>query len=301
MGEPELVSVFICTRNRPDMIGAAVGSVLANDDPNFELIVVDQSSDTATEEALRCFRADPRLRYHHTSRVGKSAACNTAIAMSRGALLASTDDDCIVPPDWIRSIRSEFASYPDVDLLYGDVRVPRDWQDGQNIPSMRFSKRRRLGQREGFQLLGMGANIAFRRDVAQALGGFDELLGGGGYFGSSEDFDLQYRFFRHGFVSMVTPAVHVEHFGTRDNTEWSQRMFAYGFGDGAFYMKHIRCRDLYALRLYAKRVGREAAGLVAKTLLRRPCSSHYLRGLIRGAFASFGRPVDRRRRLYVAQ
>ena len=55
MSQPIPVSAVICTRNRPDLIGTAVSSVLANTYPSFDLLVVDQSTDArAVCLELRC-------------------------------------------------------------------------------------------------------------------------------------------------------------------------------------------------------------------------------------------------------
>jgi len=300
MTEPELLSAVICTRNRPDLIAAAVGSVLANDDPNFELIVIDQSTDDSTRLAIGKHLADPRLRYIHTTRAGLSAAYNRAIAEARGNILAFTDDDCVAPRCWLSSVRAEFERFPGVDLIYGEVRVPPDAAQGVHIPGLRFACRERLSARDGFRILGMGANFAVRRRSIEACGGFDEALGGGGPLRSSQDFDLQYRYFRGGLVSLVTPAFAVDHYGARTPGQWAATLYAYGFGDGAFYMKHIRCFDVLALWLYSKSVGREIARVVVKRgILRRPHPSEYLKGLIRGALESFRFPIDRRQRMYV--
>ena len=53
MSEPTPVSAVICTRNRPDLIGTAVASVLANTYPTFDLLVVDQSTDGRTGDIVR--------------------------------------------------------------------------------------------------------------------------------------------------------------------------------------------------------------------------------------------------------
>src|SRR5262245_22341853 len=59
------VSVVICTRNRPDLIGSAVASVLANTYPGFDVLVVDQSDDDCVappdwvESVAAAFAADP--------------------------------------------------------------------------------------------------------------------------------------------------------------------------------------------------------------------------------------------------
>ena len=99
------VSVVICTRNRPDTVEQAVASVLANDYPAFDVTVIDQSTSVATENVLRrLLDTDRRLRYIHVYEAGLSRAYNTGIDRTQGELLAFTDDDCVVPRDWLSAI-----------------------------------------------------------------------------------------------------------------------------------------------------------------------------------------------------
>jgi glycosyltransferase involved in cell wall biosynthesis len=299
----ELITVAICTRNRSDQIGAAVKSVLCNDDPHFELLVIDQSDSPATREALADVADDPRLRYFHTQRVGLSAAYNAAIHHGLGSTFAFTDDDCLAPKEWVSTVRREFASNPDADLIYGEVRAADDLFDRPGvIPELRFPERRRLALRDGFEVIGMGANFAARRSVFDRVGGFDELLGGGGPLRSSQDFDFQYRLFRSSerHLCLLEPDLFVTHYGHRTPAEWPKTLLAYGVGDGAFYMKHVRCGDVRAGRLLAGRVGHELVRLILKPLIRRQHDSAYLRGLLEGSVKSFRFKVDRRSRLYTA-
>jgi GT2 family glycosyltransferase len=296
----ELLSASICTRNRPDLVGQAVGSVLKNTAPAFELIIIDQSDGTATWDALAEFHGDPRLRYHHTTRVGLSAAYNAAIREARGALLAFTDDDCVAPPDWISSIRAEFEAEPDVSLLYGQVLMPDEFIGVPGyVPTLPVRRRRVLSKKDGFHIFGMGANYAARRSLFDDIGLFDEALGGGGPLRSSQDFDLMYRAYRAGKQTLLSPSVSVLHYGHRTNEEWPLTETAYGIGDGAFYMKHMRCGDFQAAHLFAKRFGREAAKAAIKPLLGKPNSTRYLRGMVRGSRDSFRFPVNKASRQYV--
>jgi hypothetical protein len=64
-------------------------------------------------------------------------------------------------------------------------------------------------------------------------------------------------------------------------------------------MKHVRCRDLHATWLFARQFGNTLIRYVVKTALRRKDrNQYYLRGMLRGARASFRYRVDRRTRLY---
>lgn len=87
------VSVIIPAYNRADKIGDAIGSVLGQTFPDFELIVVDDGSSDETG-AVVCAIADPRIRYIHLPQNrGAAAARNAGIRAARGRLIALLDSD----------------------------------------------------------------------------------------------------------------------------------------------------------------------------------------------------------------
>ena len=93
------VSVVMSTRNRGESVIPAVSSVLRDQGCCWEVILVDQSTDDATERALAAagLLDDPRLVYRRTSKTGVSRGRNEGIALARGEIVAITDDDCVVP------------------------------------------------------------------------------------------------------------------------------------------------------------------------------------------------------------
>ena len=146
----------------------------------------------------------------------------------------------------------------------------------------------------------MGADFAARRRLFERAGYFDEMLGGGGPLWSSQDYDLAYRTYKAGGVIILRPEVYVRHDGRREDEDWPKLLLAYGSGDGAFYMKHVRCLDPRATWLMSKQFFGTSAKFVVKRLLRRDDRNrYYLQGMVRGARASFKYGVDRRTRLYV--
>lgn len=296
-----LVSVVMCTRNRAANVGSAVASVLMNSYPCFELIVIDQSDGRDTAEILEPIASsDRRLRYFHVDEAGLSRSYNVGIHKSRGSLVAFTDDDCIVDAGWIKSIVDAFAEVPEAALLYGQVLALHP-KRGDLTPTLVFERRERLGRNSGpYRVIGMGANFAARRELFDSVGFFDEVLGGGGPLKSSQDFDLAYRVFRSGRVILLEPSVTVRHDGLREPEHWPDLLLNYGTGDGAFYTKHVRCRDPHAALMYATHVLHVTARCTAKALFRRGPEWRYLRGFLRGTHWSFRYRVDRRARLYVS-
>ncbi|HLZ70859.1 MAG TPA: glycosyltransferase [Dehalococcoidia bacterium] len=298
---PLHLSAVLCTRNRPDLVGTALRSVLNNEYPSFDLVVVDQSDDDGTAAIVRRLQTQYlNLRYIHTKRVGLSAAYNTGIASSSGEIIAFTDDDCKAPIDWLAQIERAFAHNPDISLLYGQVLAPNELRTVPGVvPEWKIARRRRVSKQSRLASYGMGANFAARRRLFAAIGGFDEALGGGGPLRSSQDFDLQYRASLAGFATLLEPSVHVDHYGHRTSQEWPKTLTAYGVGNGAFYMKHIRCGDPAAAWMLGKDLGRELARCAIKPLLQRPHSRAYLAGMLQGMRQSLAYPIERARRTYV--
>jgi GT2 family glycosyltransferase len=237
------------------------------------------------------------------SKSGLSRARNLAIASTTGQYIACTDDDCLVPSDWIEKIVTAFEEQRDGELMYGQV-LPAYPEDGGEAltPLLRIDKPERLDRANGFRVFGMGANFAARRSLFERAGTFDEALGGGGPLKSSQDFDLAYRAYRRNAAILLRPEVIVRHDGRREREDWPALLRAYGFGDGAFYSKHVRCRDPYAAWLAAKNFGVMSAKFVAKRALgRRPAEIEYLSGFVQGVRGGLKFGVDRTTLLYTQE
>jgi glycosyltransferase involved in cell wall biosynthesis len=298
------VDVVMCTRNRAHSIAPAVRSVLASDYPNFTLTIIDQSTSSDTKDAIDAVAgADPRLHYVHTEIAGLSRAYNLGVRETSADLLAFTDDDCIVPDDWLRKIVAAFEAEPDAVLLYGQV-VPFE-ESGEKFhqtPALMDFAPRRMSKRDGFQVFGMGANFAARRALFERVGYFDEILGGGGPLKSSQDYDITYRAYQAGEVTILRPEVLIRHDGHRAPEDWPALSTNYGFGDGAFYTKHIRCRDPYALWLATRQLAKITARWAYHKLRRQDTTEgRYLAGFAKGVRASLRYRVDRQARLYRPQ
>jgi GT2 family glycosyltransferase len=277
--------------------------VLANTYPQFDVLIVDQSDDGRTGEVVRGLMAThAKLRYVHTSTPGLSRAYNIGVRETSGAILAFTDDDCVAPPGWIDAIVTAFRDEPDGEMLYGQVLLPEALAGiTEVVPTLAIARPERLSRRDGFRIYGMGANFAVRRRLFARIGGFDEALGGGGPLRSSQDFDFQYRAYLAGATVLLRPDVKVDHYGVRNRDQWPATLRAYGIGDGAFYFKHVRCRDFFALSLLLRRLTYTAVreALNALGVRRRPSAAVYLRSCLEGIRESLRYPVDHRRRLYV--
>lgn len=298
-GAPPKASVLICTRNRPQDLALALPTVLANDYPDYEVIVVDQSDGRETADVVCSHQGrHPGLRYVPTETRGLSAARNLAVGLAGGEIIAFTDDDCEAPPDWVAGIVRVFVDNPEFGLIFGQVHMLPEHQGRDvSVPCLYFDTRRILTRGEIF---GMGANMAFRRTAWERVGVYDTALGVGGVFPGGEDFDFSYRAQRLGLTTVAEPSVVLVHRAFRTKDRWRGVMRSYGAGDAAFYAKHARCGDAWAARALLARIAHSGARATAKALLRRSPNNDlcYLQGLVAGLWRSLGTPVDRRARFY---
>ena len=297
-----LISVVICTRNRPEDVATCLPTVLGCDYPQFKIILVDQSTNDATARQMPAFQSRcPALTYLPTTTVGKSIALDLGIAAAQGDLLAFTDDDCEVTGDWLRKIQAAFHTDPRADILFGPV-LPSPALDGVAdacVPSWSFSTARYLRRNE---VCGMGANMALRRRVLTALPGprlFDPILGPGASFPAGEEGDFVYRIRRTGAVAALRPELMLYHRAYRTPERWSSVLRDYGRGDAAFYVKHARCGDAHALGAMSRVLMLQIARYTWRRLRRKPSDLSYLRGFLRGLQESRKIQIDHRTRLYV--
>lgn len=240
------VTVCICTRDRGASIVQTVESLKASTYADFDVIVVDQNSNNETEgPLLDCIESDARFRYVRSEKRGASAGRNTAMEYARGPIVAFTDDDCDVSPEWLERLVTYFLAYSDVAEICGPVlAAPHDSSAGF-IPIHAVKRLQKLTSPwMKWHDHGISANMAFRRETLDAVGGWDEVLGTGAPLFACTDGDITYRTLRAGFAVLHVPDATVEHRGFRSWQQGRPMMRRVGIGIGATYMKHLRLGDI---------------------------------------------------------
>lgn len=243
-----MVSVVVCTRDRPDSVVTALRDLTAlRYRAAFEVVVVDNAPrDDATERAVRAaFDGDPRVRYVREPRPGLSRARNRGVAEASADIVAFTDDDVRVDQWWLDGIARGFRAAPDVACVTGLIATAQL----ENAAQLYFHLREGWGtecERRIFDLaqnrdesslypyspgiFGAGANFAMSRAVLKDLGGFDEALGAGAASGGGEDLDMFMRVILAGHRVVYEPSAIVSHVHRTDLEELTRQMRAYGSG-----------------------------------------------------------------------
>jgi len=157
-------------------IAAAIGSVLAQDEPDFELIIVDDgSTDDSVAVARAAIGDDPRGRVVSQPNAGPSAARNTGAAMARGEFLAFLDADDGWSPDTLSAHRAHFARRADLGVSFGRTRF---YDTELSVPG-RCSPHVAdldLGDVLAENPLCTTSNLVVRRALFNDIGGFDTTL-----------------------------------------------------------------------------------------------------------------------------
>jgi len=232
------ITIAICTYNRCAALEETLASLLAVRMPDglpIEILVVDNNSTDGTKDAVERFGVvqPGTIRYVFEPRQGLSHARNAAIAYARAPVLAYVDDDVLFHPHWLLALLERFAADPDLMCLGG--RVVPVFEGGQPswlTPYLASaygeldagSEPRPLRYPEH----PYGLNMAFRREVLDALGGFDPRLGrSGARLLSGEETELFARAHRAGLKTGYTPDAVVFHRipRSRATRSWALRRY----------------------------------------------------------------------------
>lgn len=169
-------SVVIPSYNRVDLLQRAVASVLAQDEPDFELIIVDDSTDK-TREWLGSL-TDPRVTVIlPPERRGVSAARNIGIAAARAPVIAFLDSDDFYRPRHLRVVLDALDREPNlVFTLSSAEKEVRGEILPKPLPDIRLAPET-LEWALYSDLIGVdGSSITVRTEFARAVGGFCERM-----------------------------------------------------------------------------------------------------------------------------
>jgi glucosyl-dolichyl phosphate glucuronosyltransferase len=234
------VDIIIATRNRAGLLDRCLHSLLhdaAAPDFACAITIVDNGSADETPDVIARFEHASGGRVHglREARMGKSHAVNTALAATRGEVVAFMDDDQVVGPDWLRAIGRGFAEGFDFvsGPVYGEWEVPPPpWYDVRlrGVVSLcdygpdRFE----IGDREVFS----GGNSAVTRTALERVGGLHTALGKiAGQFTLCEDGELLLRLQQAGCRGVYDPAMRVQHQVPRERISKSYfRRWHRGYG-----------------------------------------------------------------------
>ncbi len=297
-----LFSVVIPVFNRAELIRPTLDSVLAQDAPDHEVLVVDDGSTDGTLDTLATYGT--RIRVLEQKNSGPAVARNLGIQHARGDYIATLDSDDLWFPWTLATYREAIRRHDSPAFVAGAPFVFRE------ISDLSGARREPLRDQIFADYLASGdewrwfgaSSFVLRADAVRAVGGFsDQWI-------NSDDADLALRLgLARGFVDLQAPATFAyrEHAGSlKSKTDISFHSLAYMLGEEAaghypggperqrerweILTRHIRPFTLACLGTPAARHGwslyrRTFAWHLALLRLRYLCSYPVLAALRRGS------------------
>ncbi|MEO8697526.1 MAG: glycosyltransferase family A protein [Acidimicrobiales bacterium] len=297
-----VVSVLVCTCNRPAEVRRAVDSLLAAAPSEgvgiveIDLIVVDQSDNRDSEHALCDLIRAGHIRYVESKTRGKGAAMNEGLRLARSPYVVCTDDDCEAPPGWAADMAALLVVRPRVAVAFCRVEAaPHDLTKGyvpQYLPDREhlLSSPMATGSHRG-----LGAGMVLRRDVVLSLGGIDESFGPGARFPSGDDWDLEVRVLLKGWEAFETEKLFIVHHGFRTFAEGRVHARRDWLALGAAAAKPVRAGHPGMIWVAAYVFAADAVRPIARDVvaLRAPGELQRVLAFCRGFAQGLATPVDR--------
>jgi len=193
------VTVLMPVYNAGAYLNTAIASILGQTFVDFELLIVNDGSDSPTTQALDVWASrDRRIRLlHHTENRGVTPALNTGLAAARGELLARQDADDIALPERLQAQVAFFDGHPDYVLVGSDcVRI--DAQGRDRVIDSRGWQEWELDLIALVRTPLVHSTAMFRMGPIRSHGiGYDEQ------YASAEDYDLWVRLRAFGRIAIV--------------------------------------------------------------------------------------------------
>ncbi|RCX17342.1 glycosyltransferase involved in cell wall biosynthesis [Fontibacillus phaseoli] len=126
-----MISVIMPTFNKSPYLRLTLASFMNQSYKNYELIVVDDGSGDDTSQVVQDYASKLNLTFIRQQNQGRSQARNCGIRASSGQHIVLVDDDCLVPPDYLKRYSELLTRYGDRYFIIGKIsRVLTHWREG---------------------------------------------------------------------------------------------------------------------------------------------------------------------------
>lgn len=203
-----LFSIIVPVYNRPDEVADLLESLAVQSDRGFEIILVEDGSTVPCRPQADAYSDRLRLKYYYKDNEGRSIARNYGIVRADGDFFVFVDSDCVLPPEYIASLRAALTAHPETDCFGGPDAAHDSFTDTQKAINYAMTSFLTTGGIRGGKVsmekfTPRTFNTGFSRRVFEKVGGFREMF--------SEDIDMSTRIRRAGFNIALFPEVYVYH------------------------------------------------------------------------------------------
>jgi len=294
------VTISVCTRNRPGDLKLCLDALMKLPQKGQEILIID--NDPSNDDTKNLVAQYPSVKYILEERRGLNVARNRAIKEASNDIIAFTDDDALVEPNWLEALLKNFKEQ--LVMCVTGMTMPLELETkgqeafeyyssfGKGFYKKRFSYFNTNPVSTGN--VGAGANMALRKNLVNEIGWFDEALDAGTPTHSGGDHEFFARILLAGYHIIYEPEALSWHRHRRTWKEAKKAIMGYGVGVYAFWTKLFVADKQYSIITFPKGwfLHSQLPNLV-KSILRK--SGRYpltfilleLLGCLKGPFAYF--------------
>ena len=231
------LSVIICTRNRASFLKTCLGYLQKQVCKPAEIIVVDNAS--INEDTKNVTAQFAGVRYVREDRPGLDIARNRGAMEARHSIIAYTDDDTLPDAYWVYRVFETFKD-PSIAAMTGlviaaslsteaEVIFEKFWPFNRGYLTKKYDYKffnAKLETGPPVWEIGAGANMAFRKQIFDEVGYFDERLDVGAA-GCSGDSELWYRILANGYAIIYDPLAVVLHNHRNSMRDLKRQLYSY--------------------------------------------------------------------------
>lgn len=256
-------SIIVPVYNRPDEVDELLGSLLHQEEKDFEVIVVEDGSQVPCGDVCQRYAGQMELRYYEKPNSGPGQSRNYGAERAKGEYLLILDSDVVVPPGYLKAISEDLERQP-ADAFGGPDCSHPSFTDIQKAISYSMTSffttgGIRGGKKKLDKFYPRSFNMGIRRDVYLRLGGFSRMRFG-------EDIDFSIRIFQAGCHCRLFPGAWVWHKRRTDFRKFWRQVFNSGIARINLYKKYPDSLKLVHLLPMVFTVGVAALLLLALVL-----------------------------------
>jgi glycosyltransferase involved in cell wall biosynthesis len=243
----EKVSVIVSVYNGERTIAKCLDSLLALDYPDFEVIVIDDYSNSETFIELAPYRlnlkyTDRVLVWRNGENIGQALSRNKAVGMAKGDYVAFIDADVVVDKNWLKELMSipywntggkqlcPFDASPTQKKIFAFLQSLR------NLTEYQSDKPREVTHLPS-------CNVVYHKELFLQFGGFRNLRYG-------EDVDLNHRICREGYRLLYNPRAICYHYPPETIKAFLKKTYKYGEAQGKLVKQYGLFRKLHLIPFF---------------------------------------------------
>ncbi|HFD87646.1 MAG TPA: glycosyltransferase, partial [Gammaproteobacteria bacterium] len=231
------LSVLICTYNRHELLAQSLRALIQETVAKPEQVVVVNGGGERADEVVRSYMGVPGVQVKLVKTVNKNLAAsrNVGLPHCTGDIIAMTDDDALVFPDWVTQMKRAHAQHPEAGAVGGPVLgTNTDSLVGKVADLITFP----AWPEPRYVRTLPGVNISYKREVVEQIGLQDETLFRG------EDVDYNWRVKKLGYEIYFDPAIKVRHHHRPTLRGLLNQHYMYG---RAYYLVRRKWPDMYCI------------------------------------------------------